>query len=137
MNIPGVTILGDPHLGRRFRTGVPLHRLGHREAMKWRDFETSLFHGNDDLHVCIGDIFDKSNVPNAVVLKAAGLYRRAAEAMPSKTFVIIMGNHDGSRNADAASSFDVLTELLDEVDNITVVRNEAKVLWDGERCFAF
>ena len=43
-NLDGMTVntIGDPHLGRSFKTGVPLHRLGDREAMVWKEFERQL-----------------------------------------------------------------------------------------------
>jgi len=122
--------LGDPHLGRKFRTGVPLHRIGDREAMVWHEFENSLMTPGDvDTHVCMGDLFDKHVVPPEVVLKAAHVYFRAARARRDVDFIVIRGNHDVSRDSTKRSSFDVFTRLVYDVPNITVV-NEPLVEGD-------
>lgn len=115
-----IELLGDPHLGRRFKTGVPLHRLGDREALVWQDFKASL-DTDADLHINMGDLFDKSVVPAAVVLQAAEIYQEAARAHPNTTFVILRGNHDVSRDSEYRSSFDLFTALVANEGMIRVV----------------
>lgn len=123
-----VAILGDPHLGRRFVNGVPLHRRGEREKMQEEAFKKSLNDVNGcDLHVCMGDLFNAFVVPPEVVLFAAEEYRLAAERNPNVTFVVLMGNHDGSRDATKRSSFDLFAEIVDGIENIAVVRDGADV----------
>ena len=116
-----VGILGDTHLGKTFRNGVPLHRMGEREEMVWSAFGRSLNRaGEVDYHVHMGDLFDKPHVPYAVLLRAARLYRAAAKLRPITTFVVINGNHDISRDADVVSAFDLFAELVEDVPNIKV-----------------
>lgn len=122
-------LLGDPHLGRRFVNGVPLARRGDRERLVWADFKASLERGaGRRFHICMGDLFDKSVVPFWVILDTAMAYRQAAAQAPDTHFVILMGNHDGSRDADFRSAFDVFTALVAGVPNIVVVRDKAVVI---------
>lgn len=116
-----VEALGDPHLGKKFMNGVPLHRRGEREALVWQDFRASLAKACD-VHVTMGDLFDKPVVPFSVILDAAMGYRTAATTHPDTLYVVLMGNHDGSRDADFRSAFDVFTALVRGVPNIKVVR---------------
>lgn len=119
-------LLGDPHLGRRFINGVSLARRGDRERLMWADFKASLERGaSRRFHICTGDLFDKSVVPFWVILDTAMAYRQAAAQAPHTHFVILMGNHDGSRDADFRSAFDVFTALVAGVPNIVVVRDKA------------
>lgn len=132
-----VEILGDPHLGRRFHSGVPLHRRGERERSQWQSFADSLDRVDGArVHVNLGDLFDRYVVPPEVVLRAAFAYRRAAAAHPGTDYVILMGNHDASRDVDRKSSFDLFSELVRGSDNITVVAPEVAAvlrLPDGPR----
>ena len=113
--------LGDPHLGRKFETGVPLHRKGDRERMQWEQFKTSLLVTKADVHVTMGDLFDKFIVPPEVVLRAVDIYRRASEQNPNTIYVVLRGNHDVSRNTEKASSFDLFEAFLREDNNIWVI----------------
>lgn len=121
------TTLGDPHLGRSFRTGVPLHRVGDREAMVWKQFDRELQTAPMGLHINMGDLFDKFVVAPEIVLKAAGHYRRAAEAKPETEFLIVMGNHDVSRDAEKASCFDIFRFLVAPLANIHVLTQPSMI----------
>ena len=121
-----IELMGDPHLGRRFKTGTPLHRLGDREEMVWKDFEASL-QQPADMHICLGDLFDKFVVPVAVVLRAADLYIAAAEENLNTRFVVLRGNHDVSRDSALKSSFDIFTRLVGDL--VTVI-DEPTVIGD-------
>jgi len=85
--------LGDPHLGKRFVEGVPLHRRGEREAHQWAEFERSL---NDvssaKNHICVGDLFDAFSVDEATVLRAAEHYVSAAARHRGTHYYILRGN---------------------------------------------
>lgn len=107
-----LTILGDVHLDKRFRTGVPLHRIGEREKLVWEDFERSLMECKTPMHVQTGDLFDQFAVSEACVLKAASLYRKAAKENRDTDYIVYRGNHDASRDTDKKSSFDVFYELM-------------------------
>ena len=124
-NLPSfVRTLGDPHLGKKFTTGVPVHRRGDREKLVAETFQNS-FKNLDEikLHICVGDLFDKFRVPEEVILFAAQTYRNAAEYNPDTQFIVLRGNHDASRDTDFKSSFDVFTALVGSVENIFVVDN--------------
>jgi len=114
-------VLGDPHLGRKFETGVPLHRKGEREHMQIEKFLASLMNAKAEVHVTMGDLFDKFIVPPEVVLFAAHAYMRAAEDNPNTFYVILRGNHDVSRNTDKASSWDLFCALVDICPNVWAV----------------
>lgn len=105
------TCQGDPHLGRRFKTGVPLHRVGQRENMVRLQFGLELKNVTTDLHICLGDLFDKFIVPPEVVLFAADAYLEAVEANPGTRYIIMAGNHDTSRD-QSTSSFDLFHRLV-------------------------
>lgn len=126
-----VKTLGDPHLGRRFLSGVPLHRRGEREASVWRQFAAELDDvGGVDVHVCLGDLFNAFVVPPEVTLEAAQRYRDAARRHPHVQYVVLMGNHDGARDAARRSSFDLFAALTAGVANLHVVSGAALAL-DG------
>src|SRR4029078_2818152 len=93
-SLRGFTLLGDPHLGRTFVHGVPLHRRGEREAMLWRDFAQSLSNVTTHLHICLGDLFDRAAVSYHTIVSAARLYMHAAAKFPETKFIILRGNHD-------------------------------------------
>lgn len=116
-----VDVLGDPHLGKRFSAGVPLHRRGEREQMVWHDFQNSLILTQADLHVCMGDLFDNFVVDPTTMVTAAQFYQAASMRNPDTKYVVLMGNHDMSRDADKFSSFRVFKEMVAFMDNIIVV----------------
>ena len=121
--------IGDPHLGKLFRTGVPLDRRGEREQLVWRDFNVAL--GQEcDISVCVGDLFDKRVVPPEIVIAAANAYANAMAARPNTTFLVIRGNHDASRDASQASSFDLFRAIMRDFKNMHVVCDEPLVLND-------
>lgn len=125
-----VAVLGDPHLGRRFKTGVPLHRAGERERLHLAEFSERLAASEARLHVNMGDLFDRFIVPPEIVLFAAECYREVAAANPATTFILLRGNHDVSRDTARRSSFDLFTCLVREIPNIIVVDSEPLV-WGG------
>lgn len=116
-----IEILGDPHLGRIFKTGVPLDRLGDREALQMEDFLKSLMNPCYKTHVCLGDLFDKFRVSHEVLLATATAYEAAAERNPDTTYIIIQGNHDNSRDTEKVSSFSIFQRMVSHVDNIWVL----------------
>jgi DNA repair exonuclease SbcCD nuclease subunit len=123
--LPQVQTLGDPHLGKIFKTGVPLHRAGEREDLVQKDFIANLVPKKGvTLHVCMGDLFDKFRVPEEIILFAANAYKLASLKNPNVLYVIIRGNHDASRDVALKSSFDVFKEIVWGLDNIYVVCDE-------------
>lgn len=113
--------IGDPHLGRRFETGVPSHRRGERERRQLERFKAEL-NEDCDINVCVGDLFDHPQVGIQTVLDAVDAYEEAAEARPDTFFIAMAGNHDRSRNLAAVGAWELFKRLIgDDWDNIRVV----------------
>lgn len=131
-----VEVLGDPHLGKRFISGVPLHRRGEREEMVWHDFQNSLILTQADVHVCMGDLFDNFIVNPQTMLLAAGYYGAAATRNTDTQYIVLQGNHDMSRDKDKTSSFRIFQELVKPYKNIIVVTSASMINVRG-KLFAF
>lgn len=101
-----VSIIGDVHLGKAFKTGVPLHRRGERERLVKEQFQRELLQAEGDVIVQMGDIFDRFRVELDDVLWAADVLAAVA-----KPVIVLAGNHDLSRNLERSSSFDLLARL--------------------------
>jgi DNA repair exonuclease SbcCD nuclease subunit len=125
-----VGFIGDVHLGRSFKTGVPLERQGEREASVFNQFVCELATPDLDVNICLGDIFDQYVVAPEYVLRVADQYRHAVKQNPKTWFVLLRGNHDASRDADKASSFDLLYELLKD-SGVIVVKDQVEILEHG------
>ena len=105
-------LIGDPHLGRVFRTGVPTHRLGDRERLVEEQFYAEISDRTSVPVIIMGDLFDKYSVPESLVLWAADKLNEAAEW---KKIYVLRGNHDLSRDEEKRGSFDVLEKLCPNV----------------------
>jgi hypothetical protein len=68
----------------------------------WADFERSVSETSADVHINLGDLFDRPIVPYDVILRAA------------RTYV--------SRDLERVSAFDVFAEIVWPFPNIQVVR---------------
>lgn len=107
-----ILFIGDPHLGRRFVTGVPSHRIGDREAYMYSQFSRLLNTSYDPLITKViipGDLFDKFIVSPTVVLDTFNILRQVDEDVD---VFIIPGNHDLSKDTTKTSSFQLLTHLI-------------------------
>ena len=123
MNEHKIVTIGDPHLGHKFKTGVPHHRLGQREEVVNQTFEDALTKaGADgaDLCVCMGDLFDVHTVDNDLVYRVYRMYLHASYKYPDTTFILLKGNHDWHRDHSRVASFDILYSLLGGMDNVFV-----------------
>lgn len=118
-----VYLLGDPHLGKKFTTGVPLHRRGDREQMQREQFEDEVIglKPGRHFHVCMGDLFDKFTVANHWVEFAYQTYRQASIQNPSIQYIVLQGNHDASRDKSLISSFQIFAELCKNLPNVRVL----------------
>ena len=105
-------LIGDPHLGRVFKTGVPTHRLGDRERLVEEQFYAEISDRTSVPVIIMGDLFDKYSVPESLVLWAADKLNEAAEW---KKIYVLRGNHDLSRDEEKRGSFDVLEKLCPNV----------------------
>jgi DNA repair exonuclease SbcCD nuclease subunit len=142
LNLDGVRValLPDAHLGRKFVNDVPLHRRGERERMIEDDFCRHLAMAEDaDLHVCVGDLFDKAVVSLDTIMFAAKAYMNAVDAFPETQFIVYPGNHDLSRNLEAVSAYDIFRQIIEtaERSNITVLRDHPMTEVVKGRAFGF
>ena len=125
-NIDGlkVNLIGDVHLGKSFRTNVPLHRIGDREAMVWMEFERQLSEPAD-LTIVMGDLFDKFVVPPEVVIRC--YERLLTNERSTQPIYVLRGNHDASRDTTKKSSFELLTMLVEGNPGLNIFMVEDKV----------
>lgn len=131
INNTKVKLLGDPHLGKSFKSGVPYNRLGERECMVMEQFQDELNDVEDaSYHVCMGDLFDKRIVAPEIVLFAYQCYVAATSKNSNTTYIILLGNHDASRDQERASSFDLFAALVAPIRNIEVVKDAPLVMND-------
>lgn len=131
-----IDLMGDPHLAKTFVHGVPLHRRGAREAMVWEAFTANLEAAEADVHVCMGDLFERPIVPYDAILRAADIYRKVASEKQQTQFVILRGNHDIlARDLERASAFDLFGRLVFDLPNITVVADTTMI--DGNLFVSF
>jgi DNA repair exonuclease SbcCD nuclease subunit len=119
-------IIGDPHLGREFKNGVPLHRRGEREAAQMAQFRAELAE-DAAMVVMIGDLFDKPFVPLPVIHATAAEIIAAALDRPHVTFVMLAGNHDKSRQLEVRGAWELLELAIRWLPNVRVV-NETTVI---------
>ena len=115
-----VKYLGDVHLGRVFKTGVPLHRRGEREAMVKQQFHAELTMTCDYL-IQVGDLFDKHRVDLNDVVFAADTIVMVARNHPDRQYFFLAGNHDLSRDLEKISSFELVARLCEGLSNVWFV----------------
>lgn len=119
-----VRFLGDVHLGRVFKNGVPLHRRGEREDQIRLMFREALIEPGCDILVQVGDLFDKYRVDLNEVIFAADCIEEASRAFPNRQFIFLAGNHDLARDVDKVSSFDLTARLCESLINVKFVSGE-------------
>lgn len=119
-------LIGDPHAGKKFETGVPLHRRGEREKRQMERFRAELAEPCD-YNVCVGDVFDHPHVAYSVACAVADLYLEAARQNPERIFIVLAGNHDLPRNLGVAGAFDAFEKMVDGVTNIHVIRKPCMI----------
>lgn len=132
-----VKLIGDPHLGKKFITDVPLDRRGEREKFQGQKFLSELHDLDKDgvrARTCIimGDLFQDFEVPSSVVYQAFQALASAAILNEDVTYVILQGNHDVTRNTSSKSSLELLECMLGHINNILIVREvEIVITADG------
>lgn len=111
--IDGITlsVIGDVHLGRVFRTGVPKHRLGEREQMVQKQFQ-DLLKRESDYCVIVGDLFDKVRVSNSCLNYCIDAIEQASKDNPNTKYIVLSGNHDMSKDKERISSFQLLEKYF-------------------------
>ena len=139
INLNGLNIklLGDAHLGKSFKNGVPLHRRGEREALVWEEFWQKLSDAPEEgVHVNLGDLFNQPHVSYDLIFDTALVYCRQAELKPLCHFIILKGNHDYTRDLEKKSAFDIFAALVSRHENITII-TDGLVLPYGEKWLGF
>ncbi len=121
VNNSTVKLIGDPHLGRKFTTGVSLDRRGEREELQRLEFVKNLQEGKARTVIIMGDLFDQFRVDNDCLITAYDALAGASWAYPETTYLVIRGNHDVSRNTEVVSSFEILERMLIHRDNIVFI----------------
>lgn len=134
VNGVGIQTIGDPHLGREFRTNVNIERRGEREASVLQTFTTLLKPKDTTIKyiIIVGDLFDTYAVKSEVVLNAYEDVIYAANQHTEVEYIIIPGNHDLSKNRERSSSFEIFHRLLtvSELPNITVLLENHQIIED-------
>lgn len=120
--------IGDPHLGRRFITNVPLSARGVKEQ-QLKDAYRANLNVKADIIAMMGDLFDKFDVPNDVILFAFQELEQAAHSNYKTVYIFNKGNHDESRDVSKKSSYQLFFELVEkaELSNVIIVNDESIV----------
>lgn len=105
-------LIGDPHIGRKFKTGVPVHRLGERETSVKNQFYVEVASTDNTPVIVMGDLFDTYSIPDELTLWVSETLNEAAQW---KEVYVLRGNHCVSRDAEKRGSFDVLERLCPKV----------------------
>lgn len=122
-----VHLIGDPHLGKKFEEGVPLHRRGERELGQALQFAAELETDAETI-VMVGDLFDNPYVSDAVIVAAARAVLGAAERNPATMFVMLAGNHDKPRNLSLVGAWHAFREMTqDRLPNLIILDRPACV----------
>lgn len=122
-----VRFVGDPHIGRSFHNGMPLHRRGDREKWQMGDFAAAMEPNGAKTVVMVGDLFDRFDVGNNILLEVHGIISAVAKRNPDVDFVIMQGNHDISRNTGLRSSLDVLETMCAVLDNVIFTKDYTRL----------
>lgn len=107
-----IGIIGDVHIGKTFRTGVPKDRLGERESMILSQL-TELLNRDVQYTVIVGDLFDKVRVSNNDLYSLITIIENAATENSDKIFSIINGNHDMPKEVGRISSFQLFEKYFE------------------------
>lgn len=112
MKLPYATI-GDCHLGKEFKAGVPLNRIGEREYLVMQEFEAAMRSSATlaDNVVQVGDLFNAFVVKNNVVQETFLAILDTALTFKNTTFWFYNGNHDLSKDTSLTSSFELLAQM--------------------------
>jgi DNA repair exonuclease SbcCD nuclease subunit len=122
-------LIGDPHLGRKFEVGVPLHRRGDRERRQMEKFKTELATPDVDYVIMVGDLFDHPHVGYSVVCEAAEAVLAAAKARPKIDFIMMAGNHDVPRNLSVVGAWNAFEHIVvGRCSNLIVLREPVHYL---------
>ena len=114
-------IIGDPHLGKIFKQGVPKDILGKREQLSFDVLYKLLTCGSNYVLV-VGDLFDKFHVDPTVFYNTLQSIESAATSNPDTIFIFLNGNHDLSKEDGKISSFQLLQMYINNHQSIRNVK---------------
>lgn len=121
MRVDRTWLIGDPHHGRNFSNGTPLHRRGDREKMQRAQFIEELATPDVDKIVMVGDLFDRPIVPLPVLSQVISDVVDAAQSRPVVEFIYMAGNHDLSRQLGVKGAWQIFELAVGWLDNVWVV----------------
>lgn len=133
-----MNLIGDTHFGRKFKTGVPIHRRGELENLFYMKFAEAL-HQNANITIQLGDLFDAPVVDLDTIASVFVLIHRASTSHPNREFIFVRGNHDASRDSAQATAFEILIEMCSKLENVHFVTdtfrlgNNVFIGWDYHR----
>lgn len=117
-----VQTIGDVHLGKIFRTGVPKNSLHLREQNLFQSFTELLNKSDINLVVIMGDLFDKVNVSNEYLNKTIDLFKETCISNPDINYYVLSGNHDLSKDTSKISTFKLLEKYFKQ-DSSFILEN--------------
>lgn len=130
IDINGITIrvIGDPHIGKSFKQGVPKDILGKREQMSLDLFKDLLDSGTNYV-IVVGDLFDKFQVDVTTFYKVLKVIEETSKNNPNTKFIFLNGNHDLSKESEKISSFQLLQNYIDvhqDIFNVRIILSKQK-----------
>ena len=123
-----IGIIGDVHIGKTFRNGVPKDRLGERELMVLTQLE-DLLNRETDVTVLVGDLFDKVRVSNKNLDTLIDIFEKACVGNPATKFYVLNGNHDMPKESDRISSFQLFEKYFNKynsIDNLKIISKHSE-----------
>lgn len=128
-----IQVIGDPHLGKTFRTGVPTSQFGKREQSILQSFRDYLNPKESvDFVVVVGDLFDKFVVRPNVVQDAVEVLEEACLDNTDITYIVIPGNHDLSKDNTKVSSYYLFYQIM-----IRANHSNLKIIYDESQVFEY
>ena len=117
-----IGIIGDVHIGKTFRTGVPKDRLGERESMVLNQL-IELLDRDVDYNILVGDLFDKVRVSNSDLYNLINIIENAVSTRTDVVYVVVNGNHDMPKEVGRISSFQLFEKYFERTpfDNLKIV----------------
>lgn len=132
LHVDGIgNLITDTHLGKVYKTGVPLDKLGIRENMAYEAFEKCLrLDCEEKTLIHLGDLFDSPVVPLDVIMRTYRIISLSLMSVGDKwRFYFIAGNHDLHRDSSKTSAIYILATMLAKFKNCKfVVGDEALVV---------
>lgn len=126
------TLIGDVHIGKKFKNGVPLNRRGEREILLKEHFRNCVQEGIQNVEkgvsrgiIQLGDLFDSFCVNYEDLRDVFSILSKV-----NVPFYILAGNHDISKNQDKTSALRILAWLLAGNPNVKIVIDSPLVFRD-------